>query len=131
MLVCLILSQSSDTTCRIVRLQGDSVLVDIGGNNSNQQSKQGIIVCMLGEARHCPLLVAPVRFLLLGVWQLLLQKEFNIVQGVFSLNLSSPHNHHTNRIRKSIEQGRWIRFVWGEALFFSDCQVIGVDLNFF
>ncbi|KAI3810755.1 hypothetical protein L1987_20377 [Smallanthus sonchifolius] len=40
MLVCLILSQSSDTTCRIVRLQGDSVLVDIGGNNSNQQSKQ-------------------------------------------------------------------------------------------
>ncbi|KAI3816015.1 hypothetical protein L1987_15700 [Smallanthus sonchifolius] len=40
MLVCLILSQSSDTTCRIVRLQGDSILVDIGGNNSNQQSKQ-------------------------------------------------------------------------------------------
>ncbi|KAI3725294.1 hypothetical protein L1987_65077 [Smallanthus sonchifolius] len=35
MLVCLILSQSSDTTCRIVRLQGDSILVDIGGNNNN------------------------------------------------------------------------------------------------
>ncbi|KAI3671928.1 hypothetical protein L1987_87125 [Smallanthus sonchifolius] len=29
---------------------------------------------MLGEERYCPLLVAPVRFLLLGVCQLLLQK---------------------------------------------------------
>ncbi|KAI3754539.1 hypothetical protein L1987_54324 [Smallanthus sonchifolius] len=59
----------------IVRLQGDSILVDIGGNNSNQQS---IIDSMLGEARHYPLLVAPVRFLLLGVWQLLLQKAISL-----------------------------------------------------
>ncbi|KAI3774351.1 hypothetical protein L1987_48903 [Smallanthus sonchifolius] len=38
---------------------------------------------MLGEARHRPLLVAPVRFLLLGVWQLLLQKVFGSTMSVW------------------------------------------------
>ncbi|KAI3797538.1 hypothetical protein L1987_32796 [Smallanthus sonchifolius] len=52
MLVCLILNQSSDTTCRIVRLQGDSILVDIGGNNNNQQSKQITLLKRLLR-HHC------------------------------------------------------------------------------